>query len=64
MAAQARKGNPDIMILLMEVLFLHQRIIYIYEHTDAVGFLGASSIERIPIEQPLTDAVKDFKIKN
>jgi len=62
MAAEARKGNPDIMI------FAHGGPIsspadtgYIYEHTDAVGFLGASSIERIPIEQPLTDAVKDFK---
>ena len=49
------------MILLMEVLFLPADTGYIYEHTDAVGFLGASKIERIPIEQPLTDAVKDFK---
>jgi predicted TIM-barrel enzyme len=62
MAAEARKGNPDIMI------FAHGGPVsspedtgYIYQHTDAVGFLGASSIERIPIEQPLTDAVKKFK---
>jgi predicted TIM-barrel enzyme len=62
MAAAARKGKPDIMV------FAHGGPIsapddtaYIYAHTDAVGFLGASSIERIPIERPLTDCVKAFK---
>jgi len=62
MTAEARKNNKDIMI------FAHGGPIsspadtgYIYEHTEAVGFLGASSIERIPIEQPLMAAVKDFK---
>lgn len=34
---------------------------YVYEHTESVGFLGASSIERIPVEQPIVDAVKSFK---
>lgn len=62
MSAAARHGKPDIMI------FAHggpisspQDTAYIYQHTDSVGFLGASSIERIPIEVPLTEAVKDFK---
>lgn len=62
MSAAARKGNPDILI------FAHggpisspQDTAYIYQHTDSVGFLGASSIERIPIEVPLTEAVKEFK---
>ena len=62
MAAEARKGNPDIMI------FAHGGPIsspedtgYIYAHSEAVGFLGASSIERIPVEQPLMEAVKAFK---
>jgi len=34
---------------------------YMYQHTDAVGFVGASSIERIPIEKAVTDVVKRFK---
>ena len=34
---------------------------YIYEHTDAVGFVGASSIERIPIERAVTSVVEEFK---
>lgn len=34
---------------------------YVYEHTESVGFLGASSIERIPVEQPIVDAVRSFK---
>ena len=62
MAEAAQKGNPDILI------FAHGGPIsspkdteYIYQHTVSVGFLGASSIERIPIEIPLTEAVKDFK---
>ena len=34
---------------------------YIYDRTESVGFLGASSAERIPIEGPLTEAVRQFK---
>lgn len=62
MSIKARQGNPDILI------FAHggpisspQDTAYIYQHTIAVGFLGASSIERIPIEVPLMEAVKEFK---
>ena len=64
MTAAAKEGNPDIMI------FAHggpisgpEDTAYIYDHTEAVGFLGASSIERIPVEKPLENAVKDFKSK-
>lgn len=62
MTAAARKGYKDIMI------FSHGGPIaypedtrYIYEHTESVGFLGASSIERIPIEVPLKEACQQFK---
>jgi predicted TIM-barrel enzyme len=62
MTAVAREGNPDI------IVFAHGGPIarpddarYVYERTDSIGFQGASSTERIPIEQPLIDAVKDFK---
>ncbi len=34
---------------------------YLYEHTDAVGFVGASSIERIPIEKAIKEVVNQFK---
>ena len=33
----------------------------LYRETDAQGFVGASSIERIPIEKAVMDAVKAFK---
>jgi predicted TIM-barrel enzyme len=33
----------------------------LYAHTDAVGFVGASSIERIPIERAVTETVAAFK---
>jgi predicted TIM-barrel enzyme len=36
---------------------------YIYEHTDSVGFLGASSVERLPVEKPLEEATAAFKAK-
>ena len=62
MTKKAKEKNPDIMI------FSHGGPIsspndteYVYARTESVGFLGASSIERIPIEVPLQNAVKDFK---
>ncbi|KXA88531.1 hypothetical protein AKJ40_03975 [candidate division MSBL1 archaeon SCGC-AAA259M10] len=38
---------------------------YLYDNTDAKGFIGASSIERIPVEKAVENTVKrykDFKI--
>lgn len=62
MTARAREGYKDIMI------FSHGGPIaypedtrYIYKKTESVGFLGASSIERIPIEIPLKEACQQFK---
>lgn len=34
---------------------------YLYEHTSAGGFVGASAIERIPIEEAVTRVVRAFK---
>jgi predicted TIM-barrel enzyme len=34
---------------------------YINEHTDAVGFVGASSLERMAVEQSLTELTQQFK---
>lgn len=62
MAEVAYKGKPDILI------FAHggpisspEDTAYIYQNSVSVGFLGASSIERIPVEEPLIEAVKAFK---
>jgi predicted TIM-barrel enzyme len=62
MTKTAKAGYSDIMI------FAHggpisapEDTAYIYENTESVGFLGASSIERIPIEKPLTEACRQFK---
>lgn len=34
---------------------------YINEHTDAVGFVGASSLERLAVEESLTELTRRFK---
>src|SRR5437773_3600440 len=34
---------------------------YINEHTDAIGFVGASSLERLAVEDSLTELTKRFK---
>jgi predicted TIM-barrel enzyme len=34
---------------------------YVQERTDAVGFIGASSMERLPVETALTETVRAFK---
>lgn len=64
-ADAARNHNPNIMV------FAHGGPIaepddtqFIYDHTPAVGFLGASSVERIPIETPLQDTTAAFKSKS
>lgn len=37
---------------------------YVIERTSAVGFVGASSIERLPVEKALTEATQSFKTPN
>jgi predicted TIM-barrel enzyme len=34
---------------------------YVNEHTDAVGFVGASSLERLAVEESLTELTRNFK---
>jgi predicted TIM-barrel enzyme len=57
-----QKVNPDIICLAHggPIVFPGDTR-YIYEHTDAVGFVGASSIERIPVERAVQGAVEEFK---
>ena len=57
-----RAINPDIIVLAHGGPFATpDDTVYMYENTDAQGFIGASSIERIPVERAVTDVVKGFK---
>jgi predicted TIM-barrel enzyme len=58
----AKTINPHIIYLAHGGAFAEpEDTEYLYLHTDAMGFVGASSIERIPIEKAVTDVVKRFK---
>ena len=57
-----KKVNPNIICLAHGgPIVFPEDTKYIYEHTDAVGFVGASSIERIPVEKAVQEAVEGFK---
>ena len=57
-----KKANPDVICLAHGgPIVSPEDTKYIYEHTDAEGFVGASSIERIPIEQAVKGVVEEFK---
>lgn len=57
-----KEVNPDIICLSHGgPIVAPEDTRYLYEHSDAVGFVGASSIERIPVEEAVTEVVKAFK---
>lgn len=57
-----KEVNPDIICLAHGGAFgKPSDTIYLYENTDALGFVGASSIERIPVEKAITGVVEKFK---
>ncbi len=54
--------NKDIMVLSHGGPILAPKdAAYINEHTDSVGFVGASSLERMAVEKPLEDLAREFK---
>ena len=60
--AASKNINPDIIPLAHGGPFASpEDTEYLYQHSEAVGFLGASSIERIPIERAIMDVVQRFK---
>ena len=61
-AARAEKPNILLFVHGGPIAFPEDTQV-IYDRTDAVGFLGASSVERIPIEKPLEEATAAFKAK-
>ena len=57
-----KQVNPDVICLAHGgPIAAPEDTKYLYEHTEAAGFVGASSIERIPVEKAVTEVVKAFK---
>jgi predicted TIM-barrel enzyme len=58
----ARKVNPEVICLIHGGPFYDpESTKIIYEKTIAQGFVGASSIERIPVEKAVTEICRGFK---
>ncbi len=58
----ARKVRKDIIFLSHGgPISTPEDAAYINEHTDAVGFVGASSLERLAVEESLTNLTRRFK---
>jgi predicted TIM-barrel enzyme len=68
MCAAAREVNPDVILLSHGGPFNNpESVQYSFDHTSVHGYMGASSIERIPVEIAITKVVKEFlglRIKN
>jgi len=58
----ARGENPDVICLIHGGPFYDpESTAIIYERTDAQGFVGASAIERTPIERAVMETCQGFK---
>ncbi len=58
----ARKVRSDIIFLSHGgPICTPEDAAYINEHTDCVGFVGASSLERLAVEESLTNLTRNFK---
>lgn len=57
-----RAINPEVIVLAHGGPFAEpEQTAYLYEQTDAQGFVGASSIERLPVERAVVGTVQGFK---
>ena len=62
MIAAAREVNPNVIALAHGGPIAEPAdIACILEHTDAQGFVGASSMQRLPVERAIVKVVKDLK---
>jgi predicted TIM-barrel enzyme len=58
----ARAVNPAVLALAHGGPFEGpDAVAYVLEHSDAQGFVGASSFERLPVEQAMVRLVQEFK---
>jgi len=62
MIVAAREVNPAVVALAHGGPIAEPaEVAYILKHTDAQGFVGASSMERLPVERAIVKVVKDLK---
>jgi len=58
----ARRENPEVICLIHGGPFYDpESTAIIYEKTDAQGFVGASAIERMPVERAVVETCQGFK---
>lgn len=58
----ARKVRPDFLLLCHGgPIATPEDARYVLERSDAVGFVGASSMERLPVENAIADTTRQFK---
>jgi len=61
-ADAGRRANPKIITLCHGgPIAMPDDVAYILEQTDVEGFVGASSMERLPVEKPLEETTRKFK---
>lgn len=61
-AKAAQSVNPEIIVLCHGGPIAYPSDAkYVIEKTGVQGFVGASSMERLPVEKPLTEATREFK---
>ena len=61
MCQAARSVRPDVILVSHGGPFNDPPSVqYSYDHTSVHGYMGASSIERIPVEVAITNVVKEF----
>jgi predicted TIM-barrel enzyme len=62
MLEAAKAGRPDVLVVAHGGPFEDpESVRAVFERTDVVGYLGASSIERLPVERAVSGVVRDFK---
>lgn len=60
--AAALSVNPEVLVLAHGGPFADpESAALLYKHTDVAGYIGASSVERTPVESAVMDATRAFK---
>jgi len=62
MTAAAREANPDVWVVAHGGPFdVPENVQAVFDRVDVDGFLGASSIERLPVERAVQETIHDFR---
>nr|WP_076389162.1 phosphoenolpyruvate hydrolase family protein [Vaginimicrobium propionicum] len=58
----AKKINPDILVVCHGGPFDYpENVQYCFDRTDVDGFIGASSVERLPVERAIKECIEEFR---